>query len=179
MCFLSNHTNPIKIKSLKTAPLYLLLGSNLGDKLRYLNLAKEFINEYLGEIVVSSPIYYTQAWGNENQDTFINLALEVNNVNLEPHIILKTIKDIENKIGRTKNEKWGAREIDIDILYYGSLVFKSESLEIPHKYISDRKFALYPMVAIAPDFIHPVYLCNQTDLLLQCIDTLEVKEYFE
>ena len=75
---------------------------------------------------------------------------------LNPQKLLKKCQAIENKLGRERKEKWGARTIDIDILFYDDLVLNEENLIIPHPYIAEREFVLKPLNEIAPDFMHPV-----------------------
>jgi 2-amino-4-hydroxy-6-hydroxymethyldihydropteridine diphosphokinase len=79
--------------------------------------------------------------------------------------LLQTCLSIEQAMGRTRNEKWGPRIIDLDILFYDDLVVQQEGLEIPHPGIPDRSFVLVPMNEIAPDFIHPGLKKNVETLL--------------
>ncbi|UII29931.1 2-amino-4-hydroxy-6-hydroxymethyldihydropteridine diphosphokinase [Fulvivirga ulvae] len=153
--------------------IFLLLGSNLGDKKKLLNSACSIINSELGPIMGRSSLYETAAWGKTDQPAFLNQVIEVNSA-LSAAEVLKCINNIESRLGRVRTEKWGARIIDIDILYYGHEIIETENLTIPHPGIPDRRFTLAPLVEIAPDFIHPVLRKTNTELLARCSDKLEV-----
>ena len=154
--------------------LILHLGSNLGNRLNYLNAALKMIESELGRIDKTSSIYETRAWGNTSQPDFLNVAIALK-CNREPDWILTTLKAIESKIGRQKREHWFEREIDIDIIFYGSLILKEEKLIIPHQMMHLRKFVLVPVNEIYPDYVHPVLNQNVSELLHHCQDNLEVK----
>jgi len=79
--------------------------------------------------------------------------------------LLLFLQDIEKKLGRVRTVKNGPRAIDLDILFYGNAVLKSQNLEIPHPRLHKRKFVLEPLCEIAPDFIHPVLKKKMRDLL--------------
>ena len=104
--------------------------------------------------------------GVKEQPKFINMAVEIE-TNLEPGVLLKTIKEIESSMGRRKGMRWGPRVIDLDILLYDDLILKTHELEIPHPGIKDREFVLKPLSEIAPDKIHPVLKKSINDLLLE------------
>lgn len=154
--------------------IYLILGSNLGDKLAMLAEAKSMIVQQAGQILLTSSIYKTAAWGVEDQPEFYNQVLEIDTP-LAPEDLLKTLLGIEITLGRIRSQKWQERIIDIDILYYSNIVFNSSDLIIPHPFIKTRRFVLEPMAEIAPAFIHPVYGITQADLLEACSDTLIVE----
>jgi 2-amino-4-hydroxy-6-hydroxymethyldihydropteridine diphosphokinase len=86
------------------------------------------------------------------------------------------LQQIEKKLGRERKEKWGARIIDIDILYFGKTVLNVPDLSIPHPAIALRRFTLVPLVDIAPHFVHPVLKKNNLVLLEECEDVLEVEK---
>lgn len=154
--------------------IYLILGSNLGDKLAMLSMASALINQQAGPVVKSSLIYKTAAWGIEDQPEFYNQILEIE-TRLNPADLLKTILGIEIEIGRQRRQKWHERIIDIDILYYHDIIIQSSELTLPHPYIKSRRFVLEPMAEIAPRFIHPVYGLTQQELLDTCTDALVVE----
>ena len=155
--------------------VFLLLGSNKGNRLSYLKKAEEIICSRLGRIESKSSIYETAAWGKTDQQSFYNLVINIQ-TSLAPNILLDEILKIEIEIGRVREEKWGERVIDIDILYYGNQMVETENLVIPHPYIAQRRFTIIPLVEIAPDFIHPKLNISQKTLLSNCEDTLEVKK---
>ncbi len=154
-------------------PLYLLLGTNLGNKSENLNAAIQAISREIGSVELASKIYVTGAWGMEDQPDFYNQAVLVH-TNLYPQEILKALKGIEDEVGRTENVRWGPREIDIDILFYGQWIYETPDLEIPHPQIQNRRFALMPMVDIAEEFHHPKLKKNIKELLSACTDNLQV-----
>jgi len=152
---------------------YLLLGSNLGNRVSILEKAIIAINYKLGTIVLKSSIYETSAWGIEDQPTFLNQVIQIE-TSLTPHQLLIEINLIEKNLGRIRHKKWAERLIDIDILYYNNSVIVTKELTIPHLQIPSRKFTLAPMVEVAPNFIHPLLEKTQLQLLEECEDKLEV-----
>lgn len=154
--------------------LFLLTGSNLGNRPLNLSHAIEKLKAKFGKPLKVSAIYETAAWGNTKQSAFLNQVISFTS-NLSPDTVLKTILDIELKMGRERNEKWGPRLIDIDILYYGEDVIQQSDLVIPHPFIQDRRFTLVPLNEIAPEKIHPVLKLSNKALLEQCKDELKVK----
>jgi len=153
--------------------IYLLLGSNLGDRRGKLSDACVLIHKLAGEIVKYSGIYETQAWGNTSQPAFLNHVVEITS-QLSPHQLLATLQLIEDKLGRVRREKWGERIIDIDILYYSNLIVNEEGLSIPHPEIAARRFTLVPLVEIAENFVNPTLLKTNARMLLECKDELVV-----
>jgi 2-amino-4-hydroxy-6-hydroxymethyldihydropteridine diphosphokinase len=152
---------------------YLLLGSNLGNRLDLLEQARALIMSHIGVITQASGIYETAAWGLENQQAFLNQVLTVDTT-LTPEELLQQINNLEAELGRIRLVRWGARVIDIDILYYDNLVLQTQRLTIPHPELQNRRFTLIPLVEIAPDFVHPVLAHNNLQLLEQCADKLPV-----
>lgn len=131
--------------------LYLALGTNLGDKNINLLKAIAYIAERIGIFSAISSVYETQAWGYESENTFLNMVVAVE-TNLAPEVILKETQTIEKLIGRTSksNGSYQDRIIDIDIILYGDLVYKSETLQIPHPLFHKRDFVMNPLKEIAP-----------------------------
>jgi 2-amino-4-hydroxy-6-hydroxymethyldihydropteridine diphosphokinase len=99
------------------------------------------------------------------------LALETK---LSPLELLKEILAIEISLGRKREIKWGARTIDIDILFFNQTIIELPNLVIPHPYLQERRFTLVPLVEIAPTFNHPILKKSITELLAICPDKLEV-----
>ena len=156
-----------------TDGIYLLLGSNIGDRRKIISDACKLIGEFAGEIVKFSGIYETEAWGKTSQPLFLNQVVEITS-KLTPGQLLSELQLIEIKLGRIRREKWGERTIDIDVLYYGSLIHQEENLRIPHPEIPSRRFTLVPLVEIAADFINPHLLKSNAELLSECKDELKV-----
>lgn len=155
--------------------VYLLLGSNMGDRRRHLSDALWAIETRAGVIRRRSSIYETAAWGNTAQAAFYNQAVRITTF-LSPPELLAQLLLIEKSLGRERKEKWGERVIDIDILFYGDMIIDTDNLKVPHPELQNRRFALVPMAEIADDLIHPKLFQTIHELLKNCTDTLEVKK---
>lgn len=156
---------------------FILLGTNLGNRVENLNQAKTLIENDLEKIEKQSSIYETAAWGKENQPSFYNQVI-ILKLDILPLEILKITQNIEQRMGRERKERWGERVIDIDILYYGNDIIKGKNLTIPHIQIQNRRFTLIPMVELEADFTHPVLEKTQKELLKICEDKLDVEKVF-
>ncbi len=158
--------------------IFLLLGSNLGNRESNLIQAQSLIRSRIGDIRKASAAYKTDPWGVKNQNWFLNQALEIE-TGLSPLELLATIHQIEMEMGRVRKQKWQERTIDIDILYYRDLISHQESLVIPHPGIPFRRFTLVPLAEIAAQLVHPVVLKTQHQLLVECEDHLGVEQFDE
>ena len=154
---------------------YLLLGSNLGNRLSYLEQAKQLITVACGSIINQSGIYETAAWGITAQPSFYNQVI-VLQTNLAPDLLMQTLLNIEEQIGRKRTIKYGPRIIDIDILLIDSLIQTTALLTLPHPFLPERRFALLPLAEVAPLLLHPLVNKNILELLQDCTDTLDVKK---
>lgn len=154
--------------------IYLLLGSNLGDRMQIMQAARDLIQKEIGEILSASSIYETAPWGVLDQPAFLNQVVKIQ-TELEPEEVLRIILEIEHELGRVRYERWGARVIDIDILYFQDLILDSAHLTIPHPRLHERRFTLAPLAEIAPDYVHPVLIRSSLQLLIACLDDSEVK----
>jgi 2-amino-4-hydroxy-6-hydroxymethyldihydropteridine diphosphokinase len=131
------------------------LGSNLGDSLFILEAAIETLAETQGiNLLAKSNWYQTKPVGPPQPD-YLNGCILLQ-VQMIPDLLLKILLKIENKFGRVRNEKWGARTLDLDILLYGNQVINTPGLQIPHPRMRDRAFVLVPLAEIAPDWVEPV-----------------------
>ena len=131
---------------------YLGLGANLGEREKTLRRAIEGIKKIPAvKLLRVSSFYETEPWGVENQPNFINAAIKIS-TELEPPILLDELQRIELELGRIRREHWGARTIDIDILFIEGQKIFSERLTVPHKFLFDRDFALVPLKEIFPTF---------------------------
>ncbi len=155
--------------------VYLLLGSNEGDRAQWLDEATLELSLHCGDIVLKSAIYSTAAWGLEEQPDFLNMAVAIN-THLSAEEFLKQIQAIEKKLGRQRSIKWGQRTLDIDILFYGNEIINQPNLTVPHPRMQDRRFVLVPLNDIAPNVMHPVFNKTVNTLLSDCIDPLEVNK---
>ncbi|MBI1221153.1 MAG: 2-amino-4-hydroxy-6-hydroxymethyldihydropteridine diphosphokinase [Bacteroidetes bacterium] len=141
----------------------LLLGSNLGDRNRYLSAGKDLMEKH-GRILGASSIQESKPWGKTNQPDFLNQVILFES-DLEPEELLQTIHTVEGALDRERQEKWGPRTLDIDILYAEDLVVDTEDLKIPHPMIADRQFTLALLQEIVPDFVHPVNHMSNAEML--------------
>ena len=142
----------------------LSLGSNIGDRLNYLNLSKTAIYNLIGPIQFSSNIYETEPWGIDNQDSYLNQVISVLTI-LTPNELLENIHQIEKYFRRIREIQYGPRTIDIDILYYGKRSINNENLIIPHPHIQKRRFILVPLSEILPQMHHPLLKKTNQKLL--------------
>lgn len=154
--------------------VYLLLGSNLGDRRGIIEEAINKISLQVGTLVSKSSYYETAAWGNEDQPSFLNVGVGINTTKTA-HEVLEEILGIEEALGRVRKDKWGARLIDIDIILYGEeLIHDGEMLKIPHPYMQERRFVLEPLAEIAAEVMHPVLKQNVSTILSNLTDNLTV-----
>lgn len=157
----------------KLKKIHLLLGANLGDSTATLGFARQRLEKEVGPIIKASRLYETEPWGNVDQPNYFNQAIELATA-LKPVDLLKTTKQIETDLGRKRDTKWGARVIDIDILFYAHLQLETSQLTIPHPHIHRRNFVLIPMLEIAAKKRHPVFKKTIEELYLASEDNLEV-----
>jgi 2-amino-4-hydroxy-6-hydroxymethyldihydropteridine diphosphokinase len=151
---------------------YIGVGSNLGDRLENIKKAVASLKKIKGIVVKRcSGLYETEPKGGpEGQNDYFNLALEVES-QLSLRGLLKELKTIEKSLGRNANEtRWGAREIDLDILLYGGQIVREADLEVPHPLLQDRFFVLKPLNDLAPRLKHPLSGRNVREMLLSLRD---------
>lgn len=155
--------------------VYLLLGSNLGDKAANLQLACRLIGERIGQLKSKSSVYQTAPWGFVHEEQFLNQCLAVETL-LNPQEVLKQILRIEQELGRFRTQqRWEARVIDVDILLFNNDVVEEKNLRIPHPHLAERRFALTPLNEIACQMTHPVFKVSIHELLERCPDQLFVQ----
>lgn len=156
-------------------PIFILLGSNVGDRQANLLNARQEISREIGEIITTSAVYKTAPWGNTHQPDFYNQVIGIDST-LTPDTLLEGILEIEKRLGRTREVKWGPRIIDIDILLWGARTIKTPHLTIPHPELPHRRFTLLPLTEIAPEFLHPGEKKTIRELLEACTDPLKVEK---
>jgi 2-amino-4-hydroxy-6-hydroxymethyldihydropteridine diphosphokinase len=154
---------------------YLLIGGNVGNKLFFLEQAVKLLQKQCGDITARSYIYETAPWGNTQQASFLNQALELH-TRYEAKDLMFWLLKIEEKMGRVRLEKYGPRIIDIDILLFNDEVYNTIELTIPHKELQNRRFVLQPLSEIAPLLLHPVLKKSVQQLLAECTDHSEVRK---
>ncbi|MER9682401.1 2-amino-4-hydroxy-6-hydroxymethyldihydropteridine diphosphokinase [Mesorhizobium sp. M0184] len=133
--------------------VYLSLGGNLGDPSKSMAAALGIldVNERTRVVAVSS-LYRTPPWGKLDQPDFLNAAAEISTA-LAPRALLDLCLDAERKLKRVREERWGPRLIDIDILVFGDRIIHETGLEVPHPRMLERAFVLAPLAEIAPELV--------------------------
>ena len=146
------------------------IGSNTGDRLDHLQSAIDAIHTQIGSIDQISRLYQTPALGFEGAD-FINGCLKVS-TQLEASQVLDKLLVIEQHLGRIRHDdgQYHSRTIDLDLLFFDSLISKSERLELPHPRLHERRFVLQPLADITSDFEHPILKQTISKLLENCED---------
>lgn len=133
---------------------YLGLGSNVGDRLAHLRAAVSALGSSQDVSVVStSPVYETDPIG-PPQPAFLNAAVLIE-TSLGPRDLLARMKQIEDQVGRSPGERWGPREVDLDLLLYGEETVEEDDLVIPHPRLTERAFAMVPLLDIDPEIELP------------------------
>ena len=132
-----------------TIKYFLGLGSNIDPRETNLTRACEKLGK-LGRIVKRSAIYRTSPWGEPDQPDFYNAVIEFDTT-LAAQPLLSAVKQIEKDMGRRPAERWGPRNIDIDILFSPDISINETTLHIPHGELFNREFVLVPMAEIAAD----------------------------
>ena len=138
--------------------VYIAVGANLGDRDATFAAAIRAVEAESDLLLLSaSPVFETEPVGQEGQDAYLNAVLALR-VWLGPIELLRRLQSIELALGRDRRretERWGAREIDLDILFFGDRCIESTELVVPHVHAHERVFVMAPMAEIAPSFIHP------------------------
>ena len=172
---------------LALSTVYISIGSNLGNRLKYIREAIRRI-EQSKDIKISraSSVYETQPAEYKDQPWFLNMVLELG-TSVEPLNLLELLLDIENQMGRTRpegssrrkrNQKYGPRNIDLDLLLYDDLVLNSDKLTLPHPRMHERGFVLVPLAEISPQVVHPL-LKKNVEKLLENLTTDSAFEKYE
>ncbi|MCX6151686.1 MAG: 2-amino-4-hydroxy-6-hydroxymethyldihydropteridine diphosphokinase [Ignavibacteriales bacterium] len=160
-----------------TENIFLGLGSNKGDRLEFIKTAIRKIREDKeSRIVAISSVYESEPYGNKSQNCFLNAVVKIKSERSLTSLC-QWIKNLEKEIGRIPGEKWGPREIDIDLLFFSNLIHKDDCLQIPHKEILMRDFVVVPMQEIVPEFEHPIEKIKMKDIKLNDIEKLIFKKY--
>ncbi len=157
--------------------VYMLLGSNLGDREMVIRQAIAKIEAAVGVVVLKSAFYETEPWGYADQPAFINMAILVRTEFSALEVLEKALL-IEQELGRVRVTRWGSRIIDIDLIFYGQEIINVEGkLSIPHPEMQNRRFVLEPLSEIAAAYIHPKLNRSVEDLLQSLSDDTAVKKY--
>ncbi len=161
------------------ATVYLSLGSNVGDRVGYLQRALVKIEKHPRiKLGATSSFYETEPLEYPNQDWFVNAVCAIE-TDLPPMALLDALQGIENELQRERSIRWGPRTIDLDILYYDEELVAETRLIIPHIRMHDRSFVLVPLAEIAPDILHPILGMSAHELLSQLSRATEVRPMSE
>ena len=162
---------PVKFQSVgvtvsrKRETVYLSIGSNMGERKGYLDMAVERLRSDARICVTKVSSYLeTEPVGPVEQDDFLNAAIELSTI-YSPEKLLDVLHTIENEAERRRTVHWGPRTLDLDILLFGDRIISTENLTIPHPEMPNRSFVLIPMCEIAPHVMHPVFKRSMTSLL--------------
>jgi len=156
---------------------FLLLGTNLGDRLLYMKEAIEMLKSHNCNITGASSVYETEPVGMNGVNDFLNRVIIIQTV-LNPFELLDTIQIIEQQLGRKRLRGiQTSRTMDIDILFYDDIIIQEDKLTIPHPRLHLRKFCLIPLRETAPAFLHPLLKKDMKTLTDECPDPSYVKLY--
>ncbi len=148
------------------AIVFLSLGSNIGDRLGYVQQAAGILGTTKDiQIIATSSFYETEPWQMDSPNWFVNAIVQIS-TRLTPEELLIVIQRIESQLGRERSERreYTDRTIDIDILFYDDKIINTEKLTIPHRFFHRRACMLVPMLEIAQDFVHPLFKKSISDL---------------
>lgn len=138
---------------------YIGLGSNMGDRVGYIQQAYQLLSFTQGiKVVDTSSLYETEPYGFKDQEWFVNAVVKIK-TELKPYELLDECMRIEKQLGRVRKEgieRWGPRTMDADILLYDDTIIEDDDLQIPHSGLELRACFLVPLLEIAPDVEHPV-----------------------
>ncbi len=151
---------------------YIGLGSNLGSRASYIRRAIFEISHRITKITAKSFLYESAPWGSFEGETFPYLnAVVLLKTEKSAHEVLDLLQAVENDLGRTRSLPNAPRTIDLDLLFYGNEIIKTERLTVPHPHLSQRRFVLQPLCDISPFFIHPSLGLTAQELLESCQDS--------
>ena len=145
---------------------FIALGSNIGEREKYVRLALEEIEERVGSILKKSSVIETEPYGYLDQEDFLNMVIKVD-TRLKPYELLEELLAIEKDLDRVRTINWGPRTIDLDIIYYEDLIVDEEDLSIPHIDLYNRDFVLEPLVEIEEGLLDPRKNKTVKELLIE------------
>jgi len=149
--------------------VFIAIGSNLGDRMKNIEVALKKMEDYGLRIIKKSSIIETEPYGFKEQGKFLNGVILIE-TDLDPFDLLNLLLNIEKEMGRERKIRWGPRNIDLDIIFYDDLVINTDNLKIPHPDAHNRTFVMGPLSEIDPDFVHPVLNKKVKDIYLKLIE---------
>lgn len=154
-----------------------IFGSNTGNRQEIIEKAISALALHAGEIMEMSSYYETEPWGFDSPEVFLNRIVLFDTA-LSPRDFLASCLQTEQQLGRVRHTgpRYQSRTIDIDILFYESIILNTPELTIPHPRITERNFVLIPLNELMPEFRHPVFNEAIADLLKKSPDHLLVKK---
>lgn len=153
--------------------VYISAGGNIGDRMAYLKAAIQELKQLpKSQVIATSSIYETPAWGKTDQQNFLNLVCKLKTEFSAPDFLL-ACQAIEKKLGRIRKEKWGERTLDLDIIFWNDECIQTDTLTVPHPYAHERAFVLVPLAELEADFLHPTLGKSISQLLLPLADDVQ------
>ena len=160
--------------------VFILLGSNLGDRQLLVSQAWSMMEERCGKIIAKSRLYESEPWGFKSEHWFLNQVV-VLDTEMSPDDLMDALLAIEKELGRdrtTPHEGYVSRPMDLDILYWGEdLIVEKQHVIVPHPRLHKRRFTLLPLCDVAPDYVHPILKKTNRQLLDECQDEGIVKTF--
>ena len=161
---------------------YLGLGSNLGDRVGYIQQAVQFLKDSDNiDVILCSSLYETEPVGLQSEKWFVNAVVEIM-TELDPEELLERCMSIESMLGRVRdpdigNPAYQSRTIDIDVLFYGDMIISTDTIQVPHPRVHERAYALVPLLEISPAFVHPTMSMTVSQVHTMLLDPEEVYLY--
>ena len=152
---------------------YVGVGTNIEPRMERIKAAIASLSS-VGIVVRSSSIFGSAPYGVQDQPAFLNAVVALV-VNSSPEELYVQLKQLEQQLGRQQRQRWHEREIDFDILFFGSATVSTPDLIIPHADLLNRSFVVIPLREIAPNIVHPM-LMKTIEELSQPFDTLRAEE---
>ncbi|MBI4475318.1 MAG: 2-amino-4-hydroxy-6-hydroxymethyldihydropteridine diphosphokinase [Acidobacteria bacterium] len=156
--------------------IYLALGSNLGDRESYLRAGLAGLAKRGIQILRCASVYSAEPKDVLDQPWFLNTVI-LGSTTLSPRELLHACLDVEAESGRRRNGTKGPRTLDIDIIFYDSLIVNENGIAVPHPRFAERRFVLVPLAELSPDFVDPISGKTIRNLLLMSTDAAEVQRF--